>query len=201
MSHRRSHHRHSAVSAFSCRPLFSFPVLVCCPILHAVVFRSYHYLPLPSSSATAVFHRHSHHHQSAFSAISHCPLLSFSIAVRHPNSRVVLIRHRRHPLPPLSAIAVPPLLVLPPTLRCWLLHYADVVTHLWQSLVAAIITSHPPVLPTFAFSPCPLLPQSTSACCCWTPLVLPSTFRCWLLRCRRQKLRPDQPTTGYLWWY
>ncbi len=63
------------------------------------------------------------------------------------------------------------------------------------------VTSHPLVLPTLACSPRHLSPQSASACCCWTLLVLPSTFRCWLLHCRQQKLRPYQPTTGYLWWY
>jgi hypothetical protein len=33
-----------------------------------------------------------------------------------------------------------------------LLRYADLVARLWQSLVAAIVTSHPPVLPTLACS-------------------------------------------------
>jgi hypothetical protein len=115
---RRSHHPLFAVSAFSRRPLFSFPILVRRPILHAVVFRSYCCLPSPSSSTAAVFHRHSHHHHSGVSAISHCPLLSFSIAVCCPFLHFVAIPHRRHLLPPSSAIAVPPLLVLPPTLRC-----------------------------------------------------------------------------------
>jgi hypothetical protein len=115
---RCSHHCHSAVSAFSCRPFFSFPVLVRRPISHAVGFRSYRCLPLLLSSAAAVFHRHSNHHHSAVSTISHHPLSSFSIAVRRPILRVVIIRHRCHPLPLSSAIAVPPLLLLPPTLRC-----------------------------------------------------------------------------------
>jgi hypothetical protein len=130
-----AHHRHrhppppcSAITAiiatllslpsFATRSCSSPCVLVRHPISHAVVFRSYHCSPLPLSSATTVYHCHSHHHQSAFSAISHRSLLSFSIAVCRSISHVALIRHHRHPLPPLSAVAVPPLLVLPPTLRC-----------------------------------------------------------------------------------
>ncbi len=73
---RRSHHRHSTVSTFSCRPLLSLPDVVRRPILHSVVFRHYHCPPLPLWSAAAVFHRHSHHHNYAVSAVSHrlsCP--------------------------------------------------------------------------------------------------------------------------------
>jgi hypothetical protein len=113
----RSHHRHSAVSAFSCHPLLSFPVVVRRPILHDVFFRRYCCPPLLSLSTAAVFHCHSHHHHSAVSAVSHRPLLSFSIAVRRPILHVVVVCQRHHPLPLSSTIAVP-LLVLPPTLRC-----------------------------------------------------------------------------------
>ncbi len=55
---RSRHHRHSAVSTFSCHPLLSFPIVVHRQILHAVVFRCYHCPPLPSSSAAAIFHHH-----------------------------------------------------------------------------------------------------------------------------------------------
>ncbi len=113
----RSHHCHSAVSTFSCHPLFSFPVVVRRLILHAVVFCRYCFPPLLSLSAAAVFHRHSHHHHSAVSAVSHRPLLSFPIAVFCPILRVLVVRHRRHPPLLLSAVAVPRL-VLPPTLTC-----------------------------------------------------------------------------------
>ena len=79
--------------------------------------------------------------------------------------RVIVVRYHCHLLPSLSVIAIP-WLALPPTLRCWLLRHADLITCLWQSLVAAIVTSHPPVLLTLACSPHHLLPQSVSACCC-----------------------------------
>jgi hypothetical protein len=156
--------------------------------------------PPPLLSTAAMFRSRSHYHHSAVSTISHRPLSSFSIAARCPILRVVIVRHRCHSPPLLSAIAVP-LLALSLTSRCWLLRYVDLLARLWQSLVGAVITSHPPVLPTLACSPRHLLPQSASACCCWTLLVLPSSFRCWLLRCRRQKYHLDQPTTGYLWRY
>ena len=111
------HHCHSTVSAFSCRPLLSFPIVVHRPISHAIIFCRYRCPPLPSLFAAPVFHCHSHHHHSAVSAISHCPLSSFPIAVRRPISRVVVIRQRHHPPPSSSTVAIPPL-VLTPTLKC-----------------------------------------------------------------------------------
>jgi hypothetical protein len=71
------------VSTVSCHPLLSIPFIVCCPISYAVVVRRCRCLPLPLSSTPAVFHRCSHHHHSAVSAISHCLLLFFPIAVCH----------------------------------------------------------------------------------------------------------------------
>ncbi len=97
------------VSAASRRPLLSVPFVVRCPILHAVVVRCCHCPPLPWSSATPVFRRRSHYHHSAVSAVSHRPLSSFPIAVCHPITCVVIIRHHCHPPPSLSAVAVPPL--------------------------------------------------------------------------------------------
>jgi hypothetical protein len=114
---RRHHHCHSAVSAFSCCPLLSFPILVCRPILHTIVFGCYHCLPLPLLSAAAIFHCCSHHHHSTVSAVSHCPLSSFPIAVRHPILLVVIVCHSHHPPPLLSNVPVP-LPILSLTLRC-----------------------------------------------------------------------------------
>jgi hypothetical protein len=111
-----SHQCHFAASAFSCHPLSSFPVVVRRLILHDVGFHRYCCLP-SALTAAAVFHRHSHHHHSAVLPVSHCPLSSFSTAVRRPILHVVVIRQHRHPLPSLSAVALLPL-VLPPTLRC-----------------------------------------------------------------------------------
>jgi hypothetical protein len=99
------------VSTVSCRSLLSVHSVVRRPILHAIVARCCSCPPLPSSPTAAIFCRHSHHHHSTVSAISHLPLLSFPITVRHPIMRVFV-----HPPQLLSAIAVPPL-VLPPT-RC-----------------------------------------------------------------------------------
>ncbi len=107
------------VSAVSHRLLLSFPFVVCGPFLHAAVVCHCHCLPLLLSSTAAVFCRHSHHHHSAaVSAVSHQLRSSFPfpIAVRPPIMHVAIVRHRRHPPPSSSAIAVPPL-VLPPT-RC-----------------------------------------------------------------------------------
>jgi hypothetical protein len=104
------------VSAISCCLPLSIPFVVRHPILHAIVIRRCRCPPLPSSSAVTIFHHRSHHHHSAVFAISHRLLLSFPIAVRRPITRVVVIRHRRHLPPSLSAVAVPPL-ILPPT-RC-----------------------------------------------------------------------------------
>jgi hypothetical protein len=80
-----------------------------------------------------------------------------------------------------------------------LLRYADVVAHLWQSLIAAIATSHPPVLPTFAFSPHHLLPNQPllNAVELCLSYLLPLDVDCCVVH--KKKLRPDQPTTGYLW--
>ncbi len=91
------------VSAVSCcLLLLSVPFVACRPILHAIVGRRCHCPPLPSLSAAAVFCCHSHHHHSAVSTFSHCPLLSFPIAVRCPIMRcppqlasaTFVIRHR-----------------------------------------------------------------------------------------------------------
>ncbi len=114
---RCSHHCHSTVSTFSCRPLLSFPIVVQRPILHAVIVRRYCCPPLPSSSAATIFHRHRHHHNSAVSAVSHCLLSSFPIAAHRQILRIIVVRLRHHPPQLLSAVPVPPL-VLPPTLRC-----------------------------------------------------------------------------------
>jgi hypothetical protein len=87
------------VSAISCRPLLSFPFVVCRPILHAVVIRRCLWSPLPPLSPAAVFRRRSHHRHSTIPAVSHCLLSSFPIAVCCPIMRVVVICHHRHPPP------------------------------------------------------------------------------------------------------
>jgi hypothetical protein len=102
---RHSHHCHSAVSAFSRRPLLSFPIVVRRLVLHAIVFCHYRCPPLPSSSAAAVFHRHSHHHHSAVSAVSHrpsspSPSQSVAQSCMSSSSTTVVIRHRRCALSP-----------------------------------------------------------------------------------------------------
>jgi hypothetical protein len=104
------------VFAISCCPLLSFPFVVCRLILHAVVVCHCRCPPLPSSSTVAIFHRCSHHHHSAVSAVSHRLLSSFPIAVRRPVTHVVVVRHRCHLPPSLFAVAIPTL-ALPPT-RC-----------------------------------------------------------------------------------
>ncbi len=108
------------VAAISCHLLLSI-LVVCRPILHAVVVCRCRCPPLLSSTAAAVFRCRSHLHHSAVSAISHRPLSSFPIAVRRPITPVIVVRHHPHPPPSSSAVAVPPL-VLPPT-RCRLLRY------------------------------------------------------------------------------
>ncbi len=54
---RRSHHRHTAVSAVSCRPLSSFPVIVRRPISRAVDIRRCRHPPLSSSAVAVVVRR------------------------------------------------------------------------------------------------------------------------------------------------
>ncbi len=111
----------------------------------------------------------------------HCPPpLSSSVLL---SSAAAIFRHRyNHHHSPVSNLSTA------------LLVTADVAPQ-WQSLIAAIVTFHLPVPLTLACSPCHLLPQSASAHCCWTPLVLPYTFRCLLLCCRQQMSHPDQTTT------
>ncbi len=109
----------AAIIATLCLRPLSPPTLVlpfCSlpPNLACRVVRCYCCPPSPSLSAAAVFHRCSHHHHSAVSAVSHCPLSSFPIAVRRPITRVVVVRHHRHP-PPSSFTITIPTLVLPPT--------------------------------------------------------------------------------------
>jgi hypothetical protein len=108
---RHSHHRHSAVSAVSCRPLLSFPIIVRCPILHAVVVLHCRCPPLPLLSATTVFH-------TTAIITTHC--------LRHLSPPALVLPHHSLPpnltcrccLPPSSSAVAIPLLVLPPTFRC-----------------------------------------------------------------------------------
>jgi hypothetical protein len=214
----RSHHCHSAVSAVSCFPLLSLPVVVCCLILRAVIVSLCRHC-LPSSLSTAAIFRHCIHHcYSAVSAVSCRPLLSFPILVHHPilhaviihqhhcmpqllSAVAVIVRHRHLPLPQTSLSLyhlhrlLPPSLTatsslcqpslknlishhqpLHPFLFCSILschlsstiltpHVTADVACLWQSFIAAIITSPPLVLPTLACSPHHLLPQPASTSC------------------------------------
>ena len=91
------------VSTVSCRPLLSVPFVVRHPISHAVVVHRCRCLPSPLSSVAAIFRHCSHHHHSAVSAVSHCPLLSFPIAVCCPPPNHAC---RRRPPPSSSATVV-----------------------------------------------------------------------------------------------
>ena len=53
-----SHHHHSTISAVSCRPLSSFPSIVCRLILQAVIIRRQHHPPPSTSAITVIVCRH-----------------------------------------------------------------------------------------------------------------------------------------------
>ncbi len=106
----------AAVIATLCLRRLSLPALVhplCSPPPN-LACHCHLLLLLSLLSTAAIFCRRSHHHHSAVSTVSHCPLSSFPIAVRRPIACVVIVRHRCHPPPSFSAVAIPPL-VLPPT--------------------------------------------------------------------------------------
>ncbi len=183
-------------NAIVCCLLLSFPIIVCHPILRAIVVRCCRLPPLPSLSAAAIFHRRSHHCHSAVSAVTCRLLLSFPVVVRCPILRAIVICHGNclpgllsavaavvccHRLPPLQPLLPlcclrhlsPPTLVLPcrsppPNLVCphclppslsttIVNHHCRRRPPLPSSATAAIITTPP--------SPLCLLPLPMSLVC------------------------------------
>ncbi len=186
--HHCSHHRHSTVSAISCHPLSSFPVIVRRPILRAVVICHGCHPPLPLlSAAAATFPPCSHHCHFAVSAVSCCPLSSFPTVVCRPISHAVIVCHRCCP-PPLSSTVTVVIrrchLPLPQpssplhrlhctSCHCWhcssVAKPATIVTsHLLvpRLLPAALVISFPNQLPFFPVELClsSLLPLDVDCC-------------------------------------
>jgi hypothetical protein len=116
-----SHHHHSTVSAVSCRPISSFPIIVRRPILQAIVIRHRCHPPsLSSAVSVVVCHRHLPPLQPSLPLHCiwhHLPLLSLPHCSPPPNlaclccpppqssSAPVVVCHRPLCLPTPSSIA------------------------------------------------------------------------------------------------